>query len=117
MLQDKLKILRDALVGISKKVKVYHYWRPDLKPPFIIWQEDGETDSLHSNNRKAEQGIHGTVDFYTKEEYDEVFDTIQETLDELYMQGFSFRWESTDYENETNLIHHSWDWWLRYGKI
>lgn len=115
MLQTKLKILRDALVGISSKVKVYHYWRPNLKAPFIIWAEDGEDGSLNTGNHKVQQGIHGVIDFYTKTEYDETFDAIQSVLDDLTDQGFSFRWDDTDYEDETNLIHHSWDWWCRNG--
>ena len=113
MLQTKLKQLRDALVGISPSVKVYHYWRPQMKDPFICWQEDGEGDSLNANNRKAEQGIHGVVDYYTKTEYDPVFDQIQKALNDL--ENYSFRYDATDYEDETGLIHHSWEWWLRYG--
>lgn len=113
MLQTKLKILRDALVGISDKVTVCHYWRANLKAPFIIWQEDGEAESLNANNRKAEQGIYGVVEFYTKKEYDPIFDSIQSVLNNL--EDFSFRYDGTVFEDETGLIHHSWEWRLRYG--
>ena len=116
MLSQKLKILQNALVNMSD-VKVFHYWRPGMKPPFIVWQEDGEDASLNANNHKVQQGIHGVIDFFTKTEYDETFDTIQSTLDELTDQGFSFRWDSTQYEEETNLIHHAWDWWCRNGDV
>ena len=112
MLQTKLKELRDALVNMSD-VKVYHYWRPRLKAPFIIWQEDGADSSVSSNNKVIGQSVHGTLDFYTKDEYDETFDLIQETLNDL--EGFSWRWDSTQYEDETGLTHYSWDWWTHYG--
>ena len=114
MLATKLKILRDALVGISDKVTVSHYWRANLKAPFIIWQEDGEDNSLTANNRKVEQGIYGVVDFYTKKEYDPVFDAIQKALNDL--EDFTFRYEATEREDETGLIHHSWEWRLLYGE-
>lgn len=115
MLQTNLKRLRDALVGISADIKVYHYWRPNMKAPFILWQEDGEDDSLQANNHKVQQGIQGTVDYYTKTEYDEVFDQIQSSLNEL--ENYSWRYDGTVYEEESNLIHHTWEWWLRDGEI
>lgn len=112
MLQETIKKLRDALVDAST-VKVYHYWRPNLKAPFIIWQEDGESSSLNLNNHKAQQGIYGTIDFFTKKEYDPVFDAIQAKLNSL--EDFGWRYDATLFEDETNLIHHSWEWWLRHG--
>lgn len=113
MLQTKLKILRDALNSVSEDIKVYHYWRSEMKAPFIVWQEDGEADSHHADNRKTEQGIAGTVDFYTKKEYDPAFDLIQESLNDL--ESFSFRYDGTEREDETGLIHHSWEWQVYHG--
>lgn len=115
MLQSKLRILRDALVAISSSVKVYHYWRPKMQAPFIVWQEDGEATSLSANNKKVEQGIEGVVDYYTKTEYDPVFDSIQTVLNSL--EDYSFEYDGTVYEDETGLIHHSWTWRLRSGEI
>lgn len=113
MLKDKLILIRDALVNAST-VPVYHYWRPNLKAPFIVWQEDGESvKSLSADNHKAQQGLYGVVDFYTKKEYDPVFDQIQSALNHL--EGFSFKYDMTQFEDETNLIHHSWTWEAYYG--
>lgn len=114
MLRNRMIKLRDALVNMSD-VMVFHYWRPNLNPPFILWQEDGEESSFDADNRKIAQGIHGTIDFYTKEEYDPVFDLIQSTLNNL--DEFGWRYEATLYEEETNLIHHSFDWWVRNGNF
>ena len=79
----------------------------------VLGKEDGEAESLSADLRKAEQGIYGTVDFYTKTEYDLVFDQIQKVLNDL--EDYSFRYDSTDREEDTGLIHHTWEWRLRYG--
>ena len=108
MLQKNLKRIRDTLTAISPNVNVYHYQRPQMKAPYIVWAEDGEEDSFEANNHKAEQTLYGTLDFYTKTEYDPVADAIQEALNAL--DNLSWRYDSTDYEDETGLIHHSWEW-------
>lgn len=108
MLQTNLKKIRDAFVGISDKVNVYHYQRPQMTAPYIVWAEDGEDDSFDSDNHKAEQVIYGTLDYYTETEYDPVADAIQGTLNAF--ENLSWRYDATDYEDETGLIHHTWHW-------
>ena len=66
--QTKLKTISDALTSIAG-LNVYHYWRFGVDAPYCIWQEDGET-SFEANNHKAEQGITGSVDYFTLTEYD-----------------------------------------------
>ena len=106
-LQNRLKNFRDELLGICPNT--YHYRRPPRKEsPFLIWAEDGEgEESFESNNRKAEQVIHGYLDYFTKEEFDQAVDDIQEVLN-----GRGSEWRLTDiqYEDETNLIHYMWEW-------
>lgn len=102
---SKIKRIRDLLVSIPD-LKVYHYWRPRLEAPFCLWQEDGEGDSLHSNNKKSEQVITGSIDYYTKTEYDSMVDNIQEALNNAECVAWNL--DSVDYEEETNLIHYSW---------
>jgi hypothetical protein len=101
--QTLLKI-KTALTAIEE-LKVYHYWRPRLQAPYCIWAEDGEGDSLHADNKKKEQVISGTIDYFTKEEFDDNVDAIQEALNDI-----EIGWElsSVDYEDETNLIHYTW---------
>lgn len=101
----KIKRIRDLLVGIPN-LKVYHYWRPRLEAPFCIWAEDSEGDSFHSNNKKSEQVITGTIDYYTRTEYDTMVDNIQAALNDAESVGWSL--SSIDYEEDTNLIHYSW---------
>ena len=39
-LTDKLMRIRDALTPVT--THVYHYWRTNLKPPYLLWAEDAE---------------------------------------------------------------------------
>lgn len=96
--------------GLARVCKAYHYWRPKLDPPFCVWAEDGEDDSFSSDNRKQEQQIHGTVDYFTKKEYDPTVDAIQSYLNSL--DDFGWRLNSVQYEDETNLIHFEWEFWI-----
>ena len=57
------------LVGILPDA-TYHYWRNVQEDRYIIWAEDGESNSFHGGNRKAEQQLTGTIDLFTKTEYD-----------------------------------------------
>jgi len=103
-LQAKLEPIGTALAAIVPNT--YHYWRPSKITPFLIWAEDGE-NGLEADDIKAEQAITGTADYYTKSEFDANVDSIQDCFNNL---GLSWRLESVMYEEETGLIHYSWDW-------
>lgn len=109
MLQSKLIRIRDALTAIEDlEGKVYHYWRYIDNPPCVIWQESAEGSGLQADLRKREQAISGTVDFFTRIEYDPLVDEIQEALNGIE----SCYWNLSDvqYEEETMLIHYTWNW-------
>lgn len=111
-IQEKLKKIHNTLMALSiasnaGDKKVYHYWRPRLSAPYLIWAEDGPADYYISDNRHSEISIHGTLDYFTKEEYDPVFDEIEAKLTELFESRW--RWLSTQYEDGTGLIHHEWE--------
>lgn len=110
-LQTKLQSLYRPFQNQQRvKCPVYHYTRGNNKSvPYIVWSEDAENDSFHSDNHKTEQKLTGIVDFYTKTEFDTTADTIQEILDE---EGLGWRLESVLYEEETYLIHYQWRWWI-----
>lgn len=107
-LQAKLRRLGEILAAAAPSV--YHYWRPQMDPPYCVWAEDGEDGSLPADNRKGEQSVSGYVDYYTRTEFDPVLDQIQDALNSV--DGFPFGWQlsSVDYEDETNLIHYQWTW-------
>ena len=102
----KLIKIKDALVSVNG-LKVYHYWRPRLEAPFCVWQEDGEGTSVWSGNHLSEQVITGTIDYFTKTEFDPMIDNIQQALNNAENVGWELN--SIQYENETNLIHYEWN--------
>ena len=105
-LQNKLSSLYAPFLALSCKVS--HYRRTS-KPPFVVWYETGEETSFASDNHKSEQQLTGLIDFYTLKEFDPIADDIQEILNN---QGVGWRLESVLYEEETNLIHYQWRWWV-----
>lgn len=106
-LQNKIMKIEEALTSIEG-LSVYHYLRPQLKAPFCVWQEDSESNSLEANNHKGEQAIGGTIDYFTQTEYDNMVETIQETLNKI--EGCGWTLNSVQYEDETELIHYEWYW-------
>lgn len=83
---------------------VFHYWRPVKSAPMCIWQEDGEK-SFRADLREREQGITGTVDYFTQTEYDPNIDKVQTALNEACS---NWNINSVQYEEETKLIHYEW---------
>ena len=107
-LHQKLKKLQDALVSIFRDT--YHYQRPARKAaPFAVWKEDHEDMSIETDNRKAEQGIEGYLDFYTLKEFDPIADAFQTCLNDLDDVKY-WHLDSIDKEDETGLIHYRWSW-------
>lgn len=108
-LQSKLYQIGVALAEITDNC--YHYWRPVKDVPCIIWAESGEDGSFNSDNRKSCQRIIGTVDLFTKTEFDSLVDSVQETLENI---GLTWALESVQYEEDTNLIHYEWTWGVTF---
>lgn len=105
-LNEKLRGIRD-MFG-SAVSKSYHYRKsPGVKPPYAVWKEDGEDEQLYTDSEKVEQSITGSIDFFTLREFDPLIDTLQETLN-THMENWTL--VSVDYEDETKLIHYSWEW-------
>lgn len=109
-LQSKLQQMGVAFAAVTNNC--YHYWRPVKDVPCLIWAESGEDASFHSDNGKSEQRIIGTVDLFTKTEFDPLADDVQEALESL---GVTWTLESVQYEEETNLIHMEWSWGVTFG--
>ena len=110
-LSNNLKTIKEALlasVASGEPAAVYHYHRPareNLKR-YVIWAEDGESDSQMANNHKVQQQLHGTIDLYTTIEFDTWADRIQEQLDAA--AGTTWMLDSVQYEDATGLIHFEW---------
>lgn len=92
-----------------QNLNVYHYLKPaKATAPYMVWAEDGEEGSFHTDNHKSEQVIGGTCDFFTQTEFDGLIDSIQDCLNDV--EGLGWKLESVDYEDETKLIHYHWRW-------
>lgn len=92
-----------SLGGVGTTYNVYHYWRPMMQAPFIVWSEVGEADGLAADNRKAETVVEITIDVYTQTEFDVLLDKVYEYLNE---RSVAFRLDSVDFETDTKVIHY-----------
>lgn len=86
---------------------VYHYFKPaEVEAPYAVWAEINE-ESFNSDNAKSERQLNGTIDFYSLEEADSKLDDIEQALASM---GATWTLSSVQFEEDTNLIHTSWDW-------
>ena len=99
----KLLRVKEALLQVP--AEVFHYDAFKKSDQYIIWAETGEGTSFHADNRKQEQVIVGTIDYFTKTDLDPNLDAIQEALKSAEI---SFFLESVQYEEETKYIHYEW---------
>lgn len=105
-IQARVKALGTELGRID--ATVLHYWHPRQAAPYILWQEDS-CDTFKADNKSAERKWVGVVDLYTQTEYDDLLDDIVAALENV---GAVWKISSVDYEDETNLIHFTFDWEL-----
>lgn len=108
-MQDKIKIIPEILLEITENVG--HYDVIHKTDKYIVWAEDSEGSSLEADNYKAEQSIQGTIDYFTKQEYDENVDKIQAALvaNRISFYLNSVQYESPD-EGYAGYIHYEWVW-------
>lgn len=102
-MNSKIKIIRDTLLKVSDNVG--HYEAVEKTDQYIVWAEDSEGSSVEGDNRKINQSIQGTIDYFTKTENDKIVDKIQEALTAACI---SFYLNSVQYEEETKYIHYEW---------
>ena len=104
-IQQSLKTFGTGLATLSSSsYNVYHYYRPMMTAPFIVWAETEEADNLHADNKKAETVMRVSVDVYTDTEFDTLFDAVFNYLND---NGMPFTISSVDFEESTRLIHYS----------
>ncbi len=104
-MQSKLKKIKEALLTVTDRVG--HYEIMEQTDQYIVWAEDSEAGSVEGDNRKQNQAIQGTIDFFTKTDLDEMVDRIQEALKAACI---SFYLNSVQHEEETGYIHYEWVW-------
>ena len=104
-IQSRLEKVATALTSISG-LTVYHYYRMISSAPVCIWEETMESGSVETDGHKGEQEIEGYVHLFTKTEYDPFCDDIQNALNNA--EDVYWMYNSVQYEEETNMIHHEW---------
>ena len=104
-MNSKIKIIRDTLLKVTDNVG--HYEAVEKTDQYIVWAEDTEGSSVKGDNRKTNQSIQGTIDYFTRTEFDPVADDIPEALIDA---GILFYLNSVQYEEETKYIHYQWVW-------
>ena len=102
-INSKLTKIRDILNKACNHV--YHYDALDKVEDYIVWAESGSGDNAYFDNKMEEYALTGTIDFFTKTEYNPIIDKIEE---ELTSNQISFFLNSVQYEEETKLIHYEW---------
>lgn len=103
----RLVDLRDLLKTVGPPV--FHYFASKQKGNYIVWAEEGEGSSESADDKKENQSLEGTIDYYTKTEFDPVIDLIQEKLNSA---DISWGLNSVQYEESTGYIHYEWVWEL-----
>lgn len=100
-----LKALKEGLVALG--VPVYRYHAPDnTSPEYIVWAEDGR-DDFEADNRHSELVAEGTIDLYTHDGDSALPRGIEQVLEDT---AAAWHYSSTQYEEETGLIHREWVW-------
>ncbi len=99
--------LRDLLLGVTPDV--FHYFATKKPDKYIVWAEDGQGDSVYSDESMDDRAIQGTIDYFTKTEFDHNVELIQSKLTEAEI---SWRLNSVQYEEDTGYIHYEWIWEL-----
>ena len=102
-MRSKLKKIPEILKTVTDNVR--HYEAMGITDKYIVWAEDSEGSSVEGDNRKINQSIQGTIDYFTKQDFDENVDKIQAALTAACI---SFYLNSVQYEDETEYIHYEW---------
>jgi viroplasmin and RNaseH domain-containing protein len=84
---------------------VFHADATGATGNYIVWAEDGQADSVWADGEMKEQTLTGTIDYFTKTEYDPLFITIQTALNTL---GISYGLTSIQLEEDTKYWHYEW---------
>ena len=92
-----------ALLTVGAPVS--HYIASAKPDKYIVWAEDGEGNSESADNKKQIQVLTGTIDYFTKMEYDPNVGKIQDALNDAEI---SWKLNSVQYEELTKYIHYEW---------
>lgn len=100
---NRLDTVKNALLSVSENV--FHFTAgANPVPPYVVWAEDSG-NSFEADNVHAEGSDEGTIDLYTRDENDPLRESIPQALNAC---GCCWYKNSTQYEEDTGLIHDEW---------
>jgi hypothetical protein len=98
--------IEDTLKALTQKT--YRGFAPEgAELPYIVWDDDNNQSNLYGGGKMVLQVIEGTIDLYTKDQDDPLFDQIQQGINAV---GVSFKFNSKQTEVGTEIIHYEWVW-------
>lgn len=100
---NRLNTIKNALLSVTQNVYRYHA-KANPTPPYVVWAEDSSNPFL-ADGKHDEEADQGTVDLYTKDEADPLRESIPMALEQ---SGCCWYKNSTQYEEDTGLIHDEW---------
>jgi hypothetical protein len=108
-----MTLLELMAVFVAIGPATYHYEAPDgTTGNYIVWAEDNQSDAVWADGQMQEQAIEGTLDYFTKTEFDPMTETIQAAMNNA---DLSWRLNSVQREPDTGYIHHEWTWSIWHG--
>ena len=102
---SKIRKIEEILLTVTDSV--FHYEAMDKSDQYIVYAEDSEGSSVEGDDQKINQSIQGTIDYFTKKDWDENVIKIQEVLKNARI---SFYLNSVQFEEETGYQHYEWVW-------
>lgn len=90
---------------------VFHFEAANKSDKYIVWAEDGQGNSGYADNHMTTQILQGTIDYFTKDDFDPAFDLIQQKLNNM---DIAWRLGSIQREEDTGYIHYEWIWEMVY---
>lgn len=73
---------------------------------YFVWQEDGQS-GFSADGAYAETAFTGFTDLFTSQEFDPWAEALEESLSRMEI---SWSLRDVQYEEETGIIHYTWDW-------
>ena len=90
---------------LSVTLNTYHQWADTDADEYIVWAEDSEAGAVHADNRKELQILDVTVDVFTKEEYPDIINRLQNAFNDAELP---FELLSVQYEQDTGYTHYEY---------
>lgn len=101
---DRLLKLKTALLTVTSNV--FHYFKAGGSlDQYISYAEDSEINAVWADNTRKNYAIQGTIDYFTKTEFDSNVDAIEASV---IAAGIGIRLNSVQREDDTGYIHYEW---------